>query len=94
VSAMACVDAFVQLVEQGLADPHSDVLTDQELAQVMTAVVKLYAARCEARGSFPAPLIAGRLNATEVATAASEMVRAVDLNMFDLSMWHGRPRPQ
>jgi hypothetical protein len=22
------------------------------------------------------------------------MIRVADLNMFDLSMWHGRPRPQ
>jgi len=92
VSAAACVDAFVRLVDQALANPANGALTDQELAEVMTAAVRLYAARCEARGSFPAPLIATRVTATEVATAASEMVRVVDLNMFDLSMWHGRPR--
>jgi hypothetical protein len=88
----ACVAAFVQLAEQGLAHPESDELTDQELAEVMTAAVRLYAARSEARSAFPAPLITGKVTATDVATVASEMVRVADINMFDLSMWHGRPR--
>jgi len=90
----AGVEAFIRLAEQALANPADDALSDQDLAAVMTAAVRLYAARCEACGSFPPPLLADRVTATEVATAASEMVRAVDLNMFDLSMWHGRPRPQ
>jgi hypothetical protein len=83
----------VQFAEQELAHPERDELTDQDLALVMTAAVRLYAARSEARGAFPAPLLAGKVTATEVATAVSEMVRVADLNMFDLSMWHGRPRP-
>jgi hypothetical protein len=89
-----CVDAFVRIAEEDRATPDSGVLTDQELAEVMTAAVRLYAARCEARSAFPPPLVADKVTATEVATAVSEMVRVVDLNMFDLSMWHGRPRPQ
>jgi hypothetical protein len=93
VTAIACVDAFVRLAEQALADPEGGP-NDQDLAAVMTAAVRLYAARCEARGSFPPPLIAERVTATAVATAVSEMVRVVNINMFDLSMWHGRPRPQ
>jgi hypothetical protein len=60
----------------------------------MTAAVRLYASRCEVRAAFPAPLIAEKVTATDVATVVSEMIRAADLNMFDLSMWHGRPRPQ
>ncbi len=44
---------------------------------------------------FPAPLIAEKVTATDVAITVSEMVRVADLNMFDLSMWHGRaPGPK
>jgi hypothetical protein len=78
----------------GLNPAEGGELTDQNLADVMTAAVRLYAARSEARSAFPPPLLADKVTATEVATVVSEMVRVVDLNMFDLSMWHGRPRPQ
>ena len=90
----ACVAQFVTLAEQDLAQPAGGDLTDQELAAVMTAAVRLYASRCEARDTFPAPLIAEQVTATDVATVVSEMIRVTDLNMFDLSMRHGRPRPK
>ena len=93
MSATACVAQFVTLAEQDLTQPANGDLSDADLAAVMTAVVRLYALRCEVRDTFPAPLIAERVTATDVATVVSEMVRVADLNMFDLSMWHGRPRP-
>jgi hypothetical protein len=94
VNAAACVAQFVTLAERDLAQPAGGDLSDQELAAVMTAAVRLYAVRCEVRDTFPAPLIAEKVTATDVATVVSEMVRVADLNMFDLSRWHGRPRPQ
>jgi hypothetical protein len=93
VTGPACVEQFVQLAEHELAQPERSGLTDQQVSEVMTAAVRLYAARSERRGTFPAPLIADKVTATDVATVVSEMVRVVDLNMFDLSIWHGRPRP-
>jgi len=90
----SCVTEFVRLAEHDLASPENGALTDQDLADVMTAVVRLYAARAEARDVFPAPLVAGQVTATDVATVTSEMVRVVDINMFDLSMWHGRHHGQ
>jgi hypothetical protein len=94
VSAAACVAQFVTLAEQDLTQPANGDLTDQELAAVMTAAVRLYALRCEMRDSFPPPLVAEKVTATDVATVVSEMIRVADLNMFDLSMWHGRTRLQ
>ncbi|MBV8509069.1 MAG: hypothetical protein JOZ94_01485 [Xanthobacteraceae bacterium] len=94
MSAAACVAQFVTLAEQDLAQPADGDLTDQELAAVMTAAVRLYALRCEVRDTFPPPLLAEKVTATDVATVVSEMIRVADLNMFDLSMWHGRTRPQ
>ena len=94
MSAAACVAQFVTLVEQDPTQPANADLTDQEIAVVLTAAVRLDALRCEVRDTFPAPLIAEKITATDVATVVSEMIRVADLNMFDLSMWHGRPRPQ
>jgi hypothetical protein len=92
--AAACVGEFVRLADRDLSDSSSSGLTDQDLADVMTAAVRLYAFRAETREAFPAPLNVGRVTATDVAIAVSEMVRVVDLNMFDLSMWHGRRHGQ
>jgi len=94
VSAAACVAQFVTLAEQDLAQPANGEVSDQELAAVLTAAVRLYALRCEVRDTFPPPLIAEKITATDVATVVSEVIRVADLNMFDLSMWHGRTRPQ
>jgi len=77
------VDAFVRAAGQG-------AVSDADLERVMTAAVKLYAFRSEDTGDYPPPLDKAQVNATEVATAVSEMIRVVDLNMFDLSMWHRR----
>ena len=90
----ACIAEFVRLAEADLATPEAGALSDQDLTDVMTAAVRLYAARAEVREAFPPPLEAGKVTATDVATVASEMVRIADINMFDLSMWHGRRHGQ
>ncbi len=90
--AFACIADFARLAQQDLLQPEAGQLSDEDLAQVMTLAVRLYAARAEARDQYPVPLQAGEVTATDVAITASEMIRAVDINLFDLSMWHGRPR--
>jgi hypothetical protein len=89
--ASACSNEFVRLAELELSgsDPG---LSDEEIAQVLTAAVRLYAARAEARDEYPPPLMREKVTATDVAITVSEMARVADLNMFDLSMWHGRAR--
>jgi hypothetical protein len=88
----ACVTDFTELAMQDLLRPEAGDLSDDDVAKVLTAAIRLYAARVEARDEFPAPLHKTELTATDVAIAVSEMIRAVDMNLFDLSMWHGRPR--
>ena len=87
-----CISEFIALAGRDLAQPEAGKIADADLARVMTMAVRLYAARVEARDEFPLPLEAGEVTATAVAIVASEMIRAVDMNLFDLSMWHGRPR--
>ena len=87
------VAGFVRLAESGLADPEQMDVTDEQLARAMTAAVKLYSARAEATSNFPPPLDRGRVTATDVLVAICEMIRVADVNLFDLSMWFGRPRP-
>lgn len=88
----ACIEEFVRLAEAGLAQPEKKSIGDDALAAVLTAAVRLYAARTEMTDEFPPPLQAEKITATQVAIVVSEMIRVADLNMFDLSMWHGRTR--
>ena len=91
MTVLTCAEEFVRLAEHELSAGEPG-LSDEDIAQVMTAAVRLYAARAEARDEYPPPLVAEKVTATDVAITVSEMVRVADLNMFDLSMWHGRGR--
>lgn len=67
---------------------------DAELRDILTLAVKLYVAKVEARGVAFEPLDSATITPTEVVVAASEMVRAGNLNLFDLAMWYRRPTAQ
>lgn len=81
---------FIAAAARDAASCESREISDVDLARLLTAGVKLYAARAEATEVFPPPLVAQEATATEVVTAVCEMLRVVNVNMFDLSMWFGR----
>ena len=93
-NAAGIVADFVALAHEGLADPEQKAISDEQLADALTAAVKLYAARAEATSQFPPPVHRAQANATEILVTICEMIRVADVNMFDLSMWFGRPRPK
>jgi len=82
---------FCAEIESALGRGELDVISDAGLKAAMAAVVKLYAAKVEAAGEELAPFEKGALTATETVVAASAMIRAADLNLFDVAMWFGRP---
>jgi hypothetical protein len=55
-------------------------------------MIKLYAAKAEVEATPPHPVSADKITPTEVVVVISEMMRAVNLNLFDLSMWYRRAR--
>jgi len=61
------------------------------LQQVLTAAVKVYAAKVERRGHDVAPFPSGTVTATETVVTACALIRAADLNMFDVAIWFHRP---
>ena len=85
-------DAFVTVAERALANGGSASVPSSELERVMTAAVKLYAARAEAEATLPAPVSAEKITPTEVVIFVTEMLRATNLNLFDLAMWYRRAR--
>lgn len=85
-------EAFVAAAERAMADGDTASISDTELARVLTAAVRLYAARSEATDHYPPPIETDKATATDVVVAIAEMMHAANLNMFDLNMWVGRAR--
>jgi hypothetical protein len=69
-----------------------DAISDRALQQVLTAAVKIYAAKVELRGHDVAPFPQDAVTATETVVTACGMIRAADLNMFDVAIWFHRPQ--
>jgi hypothetical protein len=91
VSAANGADAFCEMVTAALQRGDLDAIPDTALRRVLTAAVKAYAAKAEAAGDEFAPFEDGQVTATETAVAACAMIRAAELNLFDIAMWFGRP---
>ena len=75
--------SFAEAARRAFADGDHASISDSELEAVLTAAVKLYAARAELRQELPPPLTEKEVTPTEVVVVASEMIRVVDLNPFD-----------
>jgi hypothetical protein len=85
-------EALAGLAERVLASGAAAQIADEDIERVLTAAMKLYAAKAEAEAMPPPPVSADRITPTEVVVVISEMMRAVNLNLFDLSMWYRRAR--
>lgn len=86
------VDSFVAAAERAMTGNDPAAVSNQDIERILTAAVRLYAARAETTANYPPPVTRESVSATDIATVASEMIRAVDINLFDLSMWYRRPR--
>jgi hypothetical protein len=83
-------EALADMAERALASGAARQVASDDIARVLTAAVKLYAAKAEAETMPPPPVLADRTTPTEIVVAVSEMMRAANLNLFDLSMWYRR----
>ena len=86
------VEDFLKIAGRTLARRDYTSISSGELASVLTSAMKLYAAKAEAEGQLPAPILAERLTPTEVVLIVTEMLRACNLNLFDMAMWYRRAR--
>jgi hypothetical protein len=90
--AASCGEAFVAAAERALASGDLNLVADAELERVLTAAVRLYAAKVDLDGDAISPVTPDKLTPTDVVVSVTAMVRAVGLNLWDLSMWFQRPR--
>ena len=82
---------FVDAAEHALASGKLDAVSDAELEQVMTAAVRLYAAKAESDVP-PAVVAPDRVTPTDIVVTVSALIRAAGLNLWDVSMWFNRTK--
>jgi hypothetical protein len=83
---------FVEAAERALKAGRPEQVSDAELERVMTAAVRLYAAKAEATESPAPPVTAECVTPTDIVVTVSAMIRAVGLNLWDVSMWFNREK--
>ena len=84
------VTAFCASVDDALQRGKPEAIPDESLQRLLSAAVRLYAAKSEDRAQELAPFGDRPVNATEAVTAICAFMRAADLNFFDLAMWYRR----
>ena len=78
-----------------LAGDRTAAISDETLQHLLTAGIRLFAAKTEHERRYFSPLTsATAVTPTDAAVLVTELLRAVDLNLFDLSMWASRPRDE
>jgi hypothetical protein len=82
---------FVAAAREALRRRDPDAISDAQLQKVFAAAVKIYAAKIERRGIETKPFRDGAVTTTESVVAACALIRAADLNLFDVAMWFNRP---
>jgi hypothetical protein len=78
------LDRVEKLATTALA--RGDTVPEPQLAAAFAALARLSAAR----GEQDLPVARDALTATETVTVVSGLLRAADLNVFDLAMWFRR----
>ena len=86
-TASAAALRLAATVEHGLAEGQFDVLTPEALQALMAATCKTYAAQIEAGGQYMPLTPRSGVNDTTVMLTASALLRAVNLEVFELGMW-------
>jgi len=74
-------------IERGLKSGQPDVLSPEAVQALMAAVCKSYAAQLEAGGDFMPLGQKSGVTPTEIMVTASKLLRAGNLQVFELGMW-------
>jgi hypothetical protein len=90
-SASAAFDAALKVLNEG----STEQVSAEAVQKLLTAGAKLYCRKLtEEDEYFPPFREQDVVTATEAVVAIAEMMRAADLNTFDLSMWMSRPHSE
>jgi hypothetical protein len=85
-------DDFVAAAERALSSGQPGQVSDDDLERVLTAAVRLYAAKAETDKPPAQPITPSRVTPTEVVVTVSDLIRSAGLNLWDVSMWFNRAK--
>ena len=85
-------DDFVAAAERALSSGQPGQVSDADLERVMTAAVRLYAAKTETDQPPAQPVTASAVTPTEIVVMVSDLIRTAGLNLWDVSMWFNRQK--
>ena len=74
-------------IERGLIDGRLDVVSHEALQKLMAAVCKTYSQQVQAQVQEPVLNARSGVSATDVMITASSLLKAADLQVFELGMW-------
>ena len=83
---------FVEAADRALASGRPEQVSDAELERVMTAAVRLYAAKAETENTIVRPVTPEHVTPTDIVVTVSALIRAAGLNLWDVSMWFNRAK--
>ena len=90
----AAADRAFALAEKALDEGGTEAVGDETVQKLLTAGARLFSRKLELEDRYFLPFVSRQAaTATDVVSTVSEMLRAVNLNTFDLTMWFSRPRP-
>ena len=81
---------FVDAAERALASGQPAQVADADLERVLTAAVRLYAAKAETDQPPEQPITPSAVTPTDIVVTVSDMIKAAGLNLWDVSMWFNR----
>jgi hypothetical protein len=83
---------FVAAAERALASGQPGQVSDADLERVMTAAVRLYAAKVDADMAPAQPITPSAVTPTDIVVTVSDLIKSAGLNLWDLSMWFNRDK--
>ena len=83
---------FVEAAEHALSSGRLEQVGDAELERIMTAAVRLYAAKAESEDSSARPVNPDMVTPTDIVVTVSALIRSAGLNLWDVSMWFNRAK--
>lgn len=91
--AEAAAERFLALAQQALDGGEADRISDEAVRRVMTAAIKLYAAKADGGMRTFRPLEGNYdevVTPTEALTATTEILRALRLGPMEFGLWSRR----
>lgn len=84
----AAVDAVYAEVDRQIAAGSVEDVSAASIQRLMTLAVKLYVAQRQAGADY-SPFVGEAATATDVTVTSMAMLEAVNLDVFELSLWRG-----